>query len=280
MGYQNERTSISSQTAICGDGENVTEDYHAMDNKEARGMVIRPEIFDSHQFKQLPKSEKLVWLCLAVRADQQGKCNPSLKKLSADTGLQERALLKTLNNLSGANMIERVKSMNWFKHESTTYNVSYPQKIQVDLPVNNAGSFQELPVFDAGKLPVLNAGITDNIEQNNISPISNNQTEELLVASDGIPKINKCTKKRHKKQGIDTTGNLDEYIDRVRNWINNAPESFWDVIQNRYPEVDLQKQTERAINWLKKNPKKRKTDIEAFLNNWYKREIEGWNNGR
>lgn len=67
---------------------------------------------------------------------------------------------------------------------------------------------------------------------------------------------------------IDTTGTAEQYIERIKKWVELSNQSYWDTLQKTYPKIDTTKEIEYAIKWLNANVEKRRTSLNIFFTNW------------
>lgn len=87
---------------------------------------------------QLPATEKLVLLCLADFADDDGVCWPSVETLIERTGLSDRCVREQLKRLEAAGLIERDRRVG----QSATYRLNITareeQEPRQEMPVQPA----------------------------------------------------------------------------------------------------------------------------------------------
>jgi hypothetical protein len=65
----------------------------------------------------------------------------------------------------------------------------------------------------------------------------------------------------------------DEYIETVKHWLNTAPDTFLTDLATDFQEINIEDETQRALDWIKDNPDKRPKIIKRFFSNWYKKAV-------
>lgn len=84
-------------------------------------MIVTGKILKSDLYLALRAPEKLVYLTLRVRANDQRKCWPSIDRISKDTGIQRVTIIKILKKLQLLGIIK--KGPRW-KNKATEYEVN------------------------------------------------------------------------------------------------------------------------------------------------------------
>lgn len=104
-------------------------------------MVVSPNLFDTPAWDSLTKSEKMVYLCLALRFNETtGSCFPSLSTIAKDAGMNRSIVSRCIKALNIRNAISYIAG---YKGRSNTYIINIPvlfedfKKITRDIPINN-----------------------------------------------------------------------------------------------------------------------------------------------
>jgi len=110
-------------------------------------------------------------------------------------------------------------------------------------------------------------------KQTNNELTSNQQASNKQVTTDK----NKKKEKKDKKEGISSepakpaqSSNLD-FNYQTGKFNIDIPYNWIEVFTSAYPAVDIDLEISKAKAWLFANPKKRKVDHKAYLNNWLAR---------
>ena len=67
---------------------------------------------------------------------------------------------------------------------------------------------------------------------------------------------------------------VDPYPDRVNAFYDNIPKNVKEAWKKAYPNVDINRESEKCRAWLLSNTNKAKKDFRRFTNNWLSRAME------
>jgi hypothetical protein len=219
-----------------------------MVEKGGLAMVISPSIFDTEGWKAISKSAGHIYMYLSIRADHERKCWPSINRMSSDLKIERRTAIIAVNELVKIGFLKKMVTPG-VKSEYTVEPVTKALPVTKGLPVRGLSptSSKSLtgPVTKALPEQIKNRSITDNtsVEWN-------------------------------EKQKIKTSGSIDDYLGQVKDWLNSAPDTFWMEQETDFPEIDIEGETQKALDWLKDTPDKRAKSIKRFFRNWYRLEMK------
>ena len=103
---------------------------------------------------------------------------------------------------------------------------------------------------------------------NNQEPIMPKGIERNII-KDNIKEVNKDTVKKPKK-----TSTLKPYKERVEDYFNNIPSDFKKLMEEAYPNINIDEQLTKAKTWLLVNTHKAKKDFKRFINSWMSRAMD------
>ena len=64
---------------------------------------------------------------------------------------------------------------------------------------------------------------------------------------------------------LDITGTHEEYLERVRWFMQQAPDSYLEELERDFPGVNVEDQLNNLYKWLKSEPQKRRTQINGWI---------------
>ena len=70
------------------------------------------------------------------------------------------------------------------------------------------------------------------------------------------------------------TSTLKPYKERVEDYFNNIPDDFRKLMEEAYPNIDIDQQLLKAKTWLLVNTHKAKKDFKRFINSWMSRAMD------
>lgn len=156
---------------------------------------------------QLPAGEKLVLLCLADFADDDGTCWPGIELLMERTGMAERTVREHLKRLEAAALLERERRVG----QSAVYRISavprpsqsaepeaeMPKQEQEEIPsdqqnlpvqpAESAGSTSKICHFNQQILPVQPAEFAGSYRTITDPPLIHQGTTKRAGARDPVP---------------------------------------------------------------------------------------------
>lgn len=211
-------------------------------------MVISPKIFDLPNWAELSSVARGVFLCLALRADKNRQAFPSIPRMALDMKHDKKTVIAAIKQLEKCGFISRLCTPG----KVTKYTIQ-PVVEMVPVP-------KEPPVVETvqgssrnGTTPVPK----EPSEQK--KNIVNNRKQCFSTCS---PWIENATIRKDK-----------DYIKNVMQWLNSASDDFWTKQTENFPGIDIERETQEALNWLKNNPSKRAKYINQFLHRWYQRAV-------
>lgn len=195
---------------------------------------------------QLPTNDKFVLLMLANYADDNGKCWPSINRLSRDTGLSESSVRRCLHSLRDYSGIIAVQARVDSDGRQTSNNFLIDLSLCRRLALKDEGG--EGVTQTPPPVTVEGGGChTDRGEGVRLTP----------------EPISKNLSMNHKPQ-------LDKIELTADGWQNINPKTRlqW---KSAYPAISIDQELEKARAWLSANPRNRKSNYERFLVNWFSR---------
>lgn len=224
-------------------------------------------VWDIPSFKG---SDKLVMLCLADHADDQGICWPSIDTISRKSGVSATTVKSTLKKLESGNWIAK---KNRFKTAETGRLV-------------RANNQYQLNVYQLKKT----ADEQTDFEQTNFDHSKFEQTKEPQGVgqnstggrseSDYKPSVDPSIEPPSKDlvpselETENTEPVLFEIPLKGKTKVHGVTQSQLDELSELYPAVDVCQQIRNMIGWCKANPTRQKTSsgVAKFIHSWLCKE--------
>lgn len=191
----------------------------------------------------LDSTTKLVMLCLANHANDEGMAWPSVSRVAKMTGLTDRAIRTCLGKLRAMGLLLTVAKSN--HHKATTYKL-------------NLKDFRG----ECG---------------------SGEQRLAELGSKEGCTTFSQILKRTFKDELTPLPPRGEKKVERVSPFEFETKGSSWqlpqaklDEWQKTFPDLDVEGQLRRAAQWLRDNPSKQKTPggMPRFLGSWLLRAAD------
>ncbi|OGV36996.1 MAG: hypothetical protein A2020_16475 [Lentisphaerae bacterium GWF2_45_14] len=225
--------------------------------------------------------ERLLYLYLLTNPQTNiaGVYEISIKRMAFETGIEKDVVKKVLERFQSAGKVAVVNShiivINWLKNQSMNDNMKIGVlKILYNLPENikkivkDLKPFQELENAFEGRIRI------------------SNDSETISNPSEGLGEIRKKKKERgNKKEESNTLAPSDKIASKQTDsqalkinfdfntgkWLNIQKEdtAAW---SEAYPAADIRIELNKMREWLKANPKKRKSNYRKFITFWLCKE--------
>jgi hypothetical protein len=194
--------------------------------------------------KKLTPADRMVLTYLAIRQGCNAECWPSLETISDDLGISKPTVLRAVNSLLGAALIEKTAGGPGRGH-SHRYSVHLVKRSS---PVTFSGSDKGQ---EALPLPATKR--------------SNSDTQKVTRRYLNLSISNHTTSSA---SNIHFDGTTNRWVG-----IHSSYLADW---REAYPGIDVERELLKSAIWWRDNPKKRRKDVRRFLTNWMSRAERGF----
>ncbi|AGN34155.1 O protein [Vibrio phage VD1] len=221
-------------------------------------------------------SDKLVMLCLADHADDNGVCWPSIDTIARKSGVSPTTVKSTLKKLEAGGWLFK---KNQFKKAETGRLVRSNNQYQLPVMLLKKKADEQTD-FEQSNF------VHSKIERSNLEQTKQPEGVGQIPAggraeSDHKPPIDPSIEPSGKDlvpSQLETEKPNDPVLFEIplkgKNTVHQVTQSELFELRELYPAVDVVQQFRNMIGWCKANPTRQKTKqgIDRFINSWLSKE--------
>lgn len=200
-------------------------------------------------------AEKLVLLCLADHADNDGVCWPGLSAVSEKTGVSQRQVMRLVSKMSETGLLEIEKRKDAGQRQQTNR-----YRLDIDdarLRQKEVEPGDMVSPGNAQKPGDILAEPGDISGHSRVTIMSPGTTKNVRTTRE--PSIEPPARASAREQPL-------KIVDERIAGITDAMRDRW---SRAYPGVNFDREIAKAEAWLAGPPRRRKTDLARFLGNWF-----------